>query len=133
MVNNTKDSEQMLDALDIMPVLFSSFLEAFRQKRNTSTSALQDISRMAEFGIFVYLSKIIEQVKDKAVSSYLQTLCRLLRELLQWNVYSARNDDIAKLQQEVLIKFVDDIVVYVDDPKRKYTLFLLYRKGVKNV
>jgi predicted Holliday junction resolvase-like endonuclease len=105
-------------ALDITPILFSAFLDAFRQKRNTSTSAMQDTSRMAEFGIFVYLSKIIGNVKDKAVSAYLETLCRLLKELLQWNVYSARNDDIAKSQQDVLNSITEDVISYLDDSKR---------------
>ncbi|GAA5808334.1 hypothetical protein MFLAVUS_001724 [Mucor flavus] len=118
MVNNPKDTDQMLDALDITPILFSAFLEAFRQKRNTSTSAMQDISRMAEFGLFVYLLKIITSIKEKAVSAYLETVCRLLNQLIQWNVYSARNDEIAKSQQVVLNTIADEIVSYLDDPKR---------------
>lgn len=81
---------------------------------------MQDISRMAEFGLFVYLLKIITNIKDKVVSPYLETLCKLLKELIQWNVYSARNDEIAKSQQEVLNAIADDIVSYLDDPKRKY-------------
>lgn len=107
-------------ALDITPILFAAFLEAFRQKRNTSTSAMQDISRMAEFGIFVYLTKIIGSVKEKAVSGYLETLGKLLKELLQWNVYSARNDEIAKSQQDVLNTIADDVVIYLDDSKSMY-------------
>lgn len=117
MVSDAGNPEQILDALDIMPILFSSFLEAFRQKRNTSTSSLQDISRMAEFGLFVYLSNIVGKVKETAVAAYLETLCKLLKELLQWNVYTARNDEIAKSQQEVLTNFADDIILHIDDPK----------------
>lgn len=113
-------------ALDITPILFSAFLEAFRQKRNTSTSAMQDISRMAEFGIFVYLAKIIATMKEKSVSAYLETLCRLLNGLLQWNVYSARNDEIAKSQQNVLNTIADDIVIYLDDSKSMYSLFIRF-------
>jgi hypothetical protein len=82
---------------------------------------MQDISRMAEFGIFVYLSKIIASIKDKAVSAYLETLCRLLKELLQWNVYSARNDEIAKSQQDVLNTIADEVVIYLDDSKSMYS------------
>lgn len=117
MVSDAGNVEQILDALDIMPVLLSSFLEAFRQKRNTSTSSLQDISRMAEFGLFVYLSNIIGNVKETAVTAYLETLCKLLKELLQWNVYTARNDEIAKSQQEVLTNFANDIILYINDSK----------------
>lgn len=109
-------------ALDITPTLFSAFLKAFRQKRNTSTSAMQDISRMAEFGIFVYLSNIISNIKEKEVSGYLETLDRLLRELLQWNVYSARNDEIAKSQKDVLNEIADDVVIYLGDSKSTYSL-----------
>ncbi|KAK4518451.1 BHLH domain-containing protein [Mucor velutinosus] len=118
MVSNTKDKEQMLDAVDITPTLFSAFLDAFRQKRNTSTSAMQDISRMAEFGIFVYLLKILSCIKETHVAVYLESLCRLLKELLQWNVYTARNDDIAKSQQLVLNEIADNVVIYLDDSKR---------------
>ncbi|CAO3606615.1 unnamed protein product [Mucor hiemalis] len=125
MVSDTENMDQILDALDVVPVLFSSFLEAFRQKRNTSTSSLQDISRMAEFGLFVYLSNIIGMVKETAGPAYLKTLCKLLNELLQWNVYTARNDDIAKSQQEVLTNFADDIIVYIGDSK-KYNQNLVF-------
>ncbi|KAL7313294.1 hypothetical protein PS15m_007055 [Mucor circinelloides] len=118
MVANTKDKEQMLDAVDITPTLFSAFLDAFRQKRNTSTSAMQDISRMAEFGIFVYLLKILSNIKETHVAVYLESLCRLLKELLQWNVYTARNDDIAQSQQLVLNGIADDVVDYLGDSKR---------------
>lgn len=118
MVSNTKDKEQMLDAVDVTPTLFSAFLDAFRQKRNTSTSAMQDISRMAEFGIFVYLLKILSNIKETHVAVYLQSTCGLLKELLQWNVYTARNDDIAKSQQMVLNEIADDVVNYLDDVKR---------------
>lgn len=109
-------------ALDITPILLSAFLDAFRQKRNTSSSAMQDVSRMAEFGIFVYLSKIIGNIKEKAVSAYLETLCKLLKELLQWNVYSARNDDIAKSQQDVLNSIAEDVVSYLGDSKSMFIL-----------
>lgn len=81
---------------------------------------MQDISRMAEFGLFVYLLKIITSIKEKAVSAYLETVCRLLNQLIQWNVYSARNDEIAKSQQVVLNTIADEIVSYLDDPKSMY-------------
>lgn len=112
-------------ALDITPILFSAFLKAFRQKRNTSTSAMQDISRMAEFGIFVYLSNIVSNIKEKEVSEYLKTLGGLLKELLQWNVYSARNDEIAKSQKDVLNVIADTVVVYLGDTKSMYSLLRL--------
>lgn len=106
-------------AVDITPTLFAAFLDAFRQKRNTSTSAMQDISRMAEFGIFVYLLKILDNIKETHVAVYLESSCRLLKELLQWNVYTARNDDIAQSQQVVLNGIADDVVSYLSDSKRK--------------
>ncbi|RCI02663.1 hypothetical protein CU098_008721, partial [Rhizopus stolonifer] len=115
MTNSTDDVEQVLDAVDITPTLFSAFLGAFRQKRNTSTIAMQDISRMAEFGFFIHLNKILNTMKDKQVSAYLETLCQLLKNMLQWNVYSARNDDIAKFQQGVLNEIVNDLLHYLQD------------------
>lgn len=111
--------------MDITPTLFSAFLDAFRQKRNTSTSAMQDISRMAEFGIFVYLLKILSNIKESSVSVYLESSCRLLKEFLQWNVYSARNDDIAKSQQVVLNEIADEMVNYLADTKRKLLFFFV--------
>lgn len=143
MVNNTKD--QMLDgknsvhyrleaiyahkfylAVGIIPILFSAFLESFRQKRNTSTSAMQDISRMAEFGIFVYLLKILSNIKESNVSVYLESLCQLLKEFLKWNVYSARNDDIAKSQQIVLSQIADEIIHYLGDSKRMLPFYFIF-------
>jgi hypothetical protein len=108
-------------ALDITPVLFSAFLEAFRQKRNTSTSAMQDTSRMAEFGFFVYMLKIIHHSQDL----YLETLSRLLKAFFQWNVYHTRNDDITKSQREILNQIADEIVSYLNnDTKRKYDMMM---------
>jgi 5-methylthioribose kinase len=108
-------------ALDITPVLFSAFLEAFRQKRNTSTSAMQDTSRMAEFGFFVYMLKIIHHSQDL----YLETLSRLLKAFVQWNVYHTRNDDITKSQREILNQIADEIVSYLNnDTKRKYDMMI---------
>lgn len=75
---------------------------------------------MAEFGIFVYLLRILSNIKETHVAVYLESLCRLLKELLQWNVYTARNDDIAKSQQTVLNEIADDVVNYLDDAKRKF-------------
>jgi hypothetical protein len=83
---------------------------------------MQDISRMAEFGIFINLLRILGDIKERAVSTYLHVLSLLLKELLQWNVYSSRNDDIAKSQQDVLNGIADDIVSYLDDPKSKCIL-----------
>lgn len=88
---------------------------------------MQDISRMAEFGIFVYLLKILSNIKENNVSVYLEALCRLLKEFLQWNVYSARNDDIAKSQQVVLNEIADEIVNYLADTKRKLLGFVIER------
>lgn len=75
---------------------------------------------MAEFGIFVYLLKILSNIKETHVAVYLESLCRLLKELLQWNVYTARNDDIAQSQQLVLNGIADDVVDYLGDSKRKF-------------
>lgn len=75
---------------------------------------------MAEFGIFVYLLKILSCIKETHVAVYLESLCRLLKELLQWNVYTARNDDIAKSQQLVLNEIADNVVIYLDDSKRMF-------------
>ncbi|CEP18278.1 hypothetical protein [Parasitella parasitica] len=118
MVKENDNKEQMLDAVDILPILLSAFLDAFRQKRNTTTIAMQDVSRMAEFGMFVYLLKILSNITESNVSVYLEYLCRLMKEFLQWNVYSSRNDDIAKSQQSVLNVIADQVVNYLADSKR---------------
>lgn len=80
---------------------------------------------MAEFGIFVYLLKILSNIKESSVSVYLESSCRLLKEFLQWNVYSARNDDIAKSQQVVLNEIADEMVNYLADTKRKLLFFFV--------
>ncbi|KAI7907434.1 Urb2/Npa2 family-domain-containing protein [Cokeromyces recurvatus] len=116
MVKNAKDTDELLDVLDITPVLFSAFLSAFRQKR--STSATQDINRMVEFGFFIYLLRILSNIKDTAIDIYLDILCQLLKQVLELNVYNMRNDDITKYQQSILSEITKDIISYINDPKR---------------
>lgn len=106
-------------AVDIFPTLLSAFLESFRKKRNTSTSAMQDISRMAEFGMFTSLLNTLSIVKDKAVTAYLKTLCLLLQEALTWNIYTARNDEIGNAQIQLLNTIADDVVTYLKDSNSK--------------
>lgn len=77
---------------------------------------------MAEFGIFINLYKILGDLKETAETTYLNALSRLLKELLQWNVYNTRNDDIAKSQQDVLNRIADDVITFLGNPKSKHIL-----------
>lgn len=79
---------------------------------------------MAEFGIFINLLQILGDIKERAVSTYLCALNRLLKELLQWNVYSSRNDEVAKSQQDVLNGIADDVVFWLDDSNSKCVLIV---------
>ena len=108
----------------MIPDLFSAFLGSYRQKRNASTAVMQDISRMAEFGFFVYLLRILNLMKEQQVSAYLRAVCQLLKKLLQLNVYSSRNDDIAKSQQNVLHGIADNTIMYLQNDQSKF-----YKEG----
>lgn len=81
---------------------------------------MQDISRMAEFGMFTYLLDTLSIIKEKHVPAYLKTLRLLLQEALSWNIYTARNDEIGNSQLESLNKIADDVVSYLGDTSSKF-------------
>ncbi|CDH52663.1 hypothetical protein RO3G_10807 [Lichtheimia corymbifera JMRC:FSU:9682] len=104
-----KKPESVEDVLDVIPVLYSRFVRAFRKKR-VQTSG-QDTVRHVEFGFLVECHKILEQ------SSEVDTLCQLLHVLLELNVYVARNDDVSRSQHAFLDDIAENAVNLLACPK----------------
>ncbi|KAG0170859.1 hypothetical protein DFQ28_001467 [Apophysomyces sp. BC1034] len=117
MVETSKDEGQALDALDIMPVLFKSFVDTFRKKRQ-STSSMQDLGRVVEFGFFIEACIVLKKIRDRNVKAYLESLGRIMREIVELNIYSARNDDVGKAQLAVLEEIANETISYLSDSKK---------------
>lgn len=101
--------DDQFTVLDVMPVLYSRFVRAFRKKR-VQTSG-QDTVRHVEFGFLVECHKILEQ------SSEVDTLCQLMHVLLELNVYVARNDDVSRSQHAFLDDIAENAVNLLACPK----------------
>lgn len=98
--------------LDVIPVLYSRFVRAFRKKRGQTAG--QDTVRHVEFGFLVECHKILEQCSD------VDTLCQLLHVLLELNVYVARNDDVSRSQHAFLDDIAENAVNLLGSPKGEY-------------
>lgn len=101
------------DALAVLPVLLHEFILAFRKRRGTLSD---DVTRTVEFGFFKELLNLIEAGDS---TFHLQTLYLLLDELLQSDVYRARNDTISRTQLATLEEIADKTVAYIKDTSSK--------------
>ncbi|KAI7849555.1 hypothetical protein BDC45DRAFT_573759 [Circinella umbellata] len=117
LLENKNDQELVLDALDILPVLFDNFVQAFRKKRGNTAS--QDIDRQVEFGFFTECRNLLDKLNASA--PYVQTLSKLLQILVQLNVYVARNDELSQQQSAVLDGITETMIhLLKDQNKRAY-------------
>ena len=103
-------------ALDILPVLFDNFVQAFRKKRGNTAS--QDIDRQVEFGFFTECRTLLDKLKASA--PYVQTLSKLLQALVQLNVYVARNDELSQQQFGILDEITETMISLLKDQNSKY-------------
>lgn len=97
--------------LDVIPVLYSRFVRAFRKKRGQTAG--QDTVRHVEFGFLMECHKILDQ------GSNVDTLVQLLHVLLELNVYVARNDDVSRSQHAFLDDIAENAINLLARPKGK--------------
>ncbi|KAF7721634.1 hypothetical protein EC973_004355 [Apophysomyces ossiformis] len=116
MLEKPKEDSKVLDVFDVLPILFKLFVERFRNKRQP-TSSMQDLGRTVEFGFFIEACIILRKLRDRNRTIYLEFLGRILQQMVELNVYDARNDDVGKAQLAILEEIANEIVSYLDDPK----------------
>ncbi|KAI9316049.1 Urb2/Npa2 family-domain-containing protein [Dichotomocladium elegans] len=96
---------------DMLPVLYSRYITAFRKKRGNASG--QDADRIAEFGFLVECHAMLERNLKPAV--YIDTLCKLLKIMADMNVIVSRNDDISRSQYGFLETISDNAVALLQN------------------
>ncbi|CAG8588741.1 14079_t:CDS:2, partial [Acaulospora colombiana] len=121
---------QKLIVMEIIPLWFGYFIEESRRESGKGHTfpgypkISQDKSRTLEFNFFWDLWNIIIQPISNSMKAsdskiLFSTLADLLSELLSFNVYQAKNDDISVRQRECLKKAVEFLILQATKMKGK--------------
>ncbi|RUS17322.1 Urb2/Npa2 family-domain-containing protein [Endogone sp. FLAS-F59071] len=109
-----REEKEDLCVCFFLPVLFSLFVDSFRQARKSQSSVIPakgsshlDTSRTVEFGFFLELYLIARQ-SEASIGFKVQN--KMLAELLKQNVYQVTNDEISKKQLSFLQEVAEQLM-----------------------
>lgn len=110
-LQSSDNEEEWKDVLDAIPILFRQFVTAFRGKRGSASG--QEMTRAVEFKFFIEAHTVLEKVRSPRL--YLETLCDLLDQLVQLNVYHMQNSDTTKSHREFLDSIAEKLPSYLSN------------------